>query len=103
MSVTSAKGFVASGVAAGIRRQGRKDLAVVRSVPAAVGAAMFTRNNVQAACLQVSREHLAYSDRELERIVRLRVMREAKAAESRERKRQAQTLKEERQQWQSPR
>jgi hypothetical protein len=51
----------------------------------------------------ISREHLAYSERELERIVRLRDMRQAKAAESRERKRQekaeakalkAQTLKE---------
>ena len=62
MSVTAAKGFVASGVAAGIRRQGRKDLAIVRSVPPAVGAAMFTRNNVQAACLQVSREHLALAE-----------------------------------------
>ena len=62
MSVTAAKGFVASGVAAGIRRQGRKDLAIVRSVPRAVGAAMFTRNNVQAACLQVSREHLALAE-----------------------------------------
>ncbi|HWE82372.1 MAG TPA: bifunctional glutamate N-acetyltransferase/amino-acid acetyltransferase ArgJ [Gaiellaceae bacterium] len=62
MSVTAAKGFVASGVAAGIRRRDRKDLAIVRSVPHAVGAAMFTRNRVQAACLQVSREHLALAD-----------------------------------------
>ncbi len=62
MSVTAAKGFVASGVAAGIRRRERKDLAIVRSVPHAVGAAMFTRNQVQAACLQVSREHLALAD-----------------------------------------
>jgi glutamate N-acetyltransferase/amino-acid N-acetyltransferase len=62
MSVTAAKGFVASGVPAGIRRQNRKDLAVVRSVPHAVGAAMFTRNNVQAACLQVNRQHLALAD-----------------------------------------
>ena len=58
MSVTAAKGFVASGVAAGIRRAGKKDLAIVRSVPPAVGAAMFTRNQVQAACLQVTRSHL---------------------------------------------
>ena len=43
MSVTAARGFVASGVAAGIRRRDRKDLAIVRSVPHAVGAAMFTR------------------------------------------------------------
>ncbi len=62
LSVTSAKGFVASGVAAGIRRRERKDLAVVRSLPRAVGAAVFTRNLVQAACLQVNREHLALAD-----------------------------------------
>ena len=52
MSVTAAKGFVASGVAAGIRRRDRKDLAIVRSLPPAIGAAMFTRNRVQAACLR---------------------------------------------------
>jgi glutamate N-acetyltransferase / amino-acid N-acetyltransferase len=62
MSVTAAGGFVASGVAAGIRRRDRKDLAVVRSIPHAVGAAMFTQNRVQAACLQVSREHLELAD-----------------------------------------
>lgn len=59
MSVTAAKGFVASGVAVGIRRRERRDLALVRSTVPAVGAAMFTRNKVQAACLQVCREHLS--------------------------------------------
>jgi glutamate N-acetyltransferase/amino-acid N-acetyltransferase len=62
VSVTSAKGFVASGIAAGIRRRERKDLAIVRSVSPAVGAAMFTRNRVQAACIQVSRKHLSLAD-----------------------------------------
>jgi glutamate N-acetyltransferase/amino-acid N-acetyltransferase len=62
MSVTAAKGFLASGIAAGIRRQDRRDLAIVRSVPHAAGAAMFTRNRVQAACLEVNREHLALTD-----------------------------------------
>ncbi len=62
MSVTAAKGFVASGVVAGIRRRDRKDLAIVRSLPPAVGAAMFTRNRVQAACLQVTRGHLALAE-----------------------------------------
>jgi glutamate N-acetyltransferase / amino-acid N-acetyltransferase len=57
MSVTSPKGFVASGVHAGIRRE-KKDVALVRSVEPAVGAAMFSRNKVQAACLQVNRAHL---------------------------------------------
>jgi glutamate N-acetyltransferase / amino-acid N-acetyltransferase len=62
LSVTAAQGFVASGVAAGIRRQDRKDLAIVRSLVPAVGAAMFTRNRVQAACLQVNRQHLAVAE-----------------------------------------
>ena len=62
MSVTAAKGFVASGVAVGIRRRERKDLAIVRSLAPAVGAAMFTRNKVQAACLQVCREHLSLAE-----------------------------------------
>lgn len=58
MSVTAAEGFVASGVACGIRRRGR-DLAVVRSLAPSIGAAMFTINQVQAAPLVVSRAHLA--------------------------------------------
>jgi glutamate N-acetyltransferase/amino-acid N-acetyltransferase len=62
VSVTAATGFAASGVAAGIRRRERKDLAIVRSLSPAVGAAMFTRNKVQAACLQVCREHLAIAE-----------------------------------------
>jgi glutamate N-acetyltransferase/amino-acid N-acetyltransferase len=49
MSVTAATGFAASGVAVGIRRRDRRDLAIVRSLAPAVGAAMFTRNKVQAA------------------------------------------------------
>jgi glutamate N-acetyltransferase/amino-acid N-acetyltransferase len=58
MSVTAPKGFVASGVAAGIRHA-KKDVAVVRSTERAVGGAMFSRNKVQAACLQLNRAHLA--------------------------------------------
>jgi glutamate N-acetyltransferase / amino-acid N-acetyltransferase len=62
MSVTAARGFAASGVAVGIRRRERKDLAIVRSLTPAVGAAMFTRNKVEAACLQVCREHLSLAE-----------------------------------------
>lgn len=58
MSVTAAQGFVASGVAAGIRPSGKPDVAVVRSVPRAVGAALWTTNRVQAAPVTVSRRHL---------------------------------------------
>ena len=58
MSVTAAEGFVASGVAAGIRPSGLPDVAVVRSVPRAVGAALWTTNRVQAAPVTVSKRHL---------------------------------------------
>ena len=57
MSVTAAAGFVASGVRAGIKRDGR-DLALVRSLPRATGAAMWTQNRVQAAPVLVSKAHL---------------------------------------------
>jgi glutamate N-acetyltransferase/amino-acid N-acetyltransferase len=57
MSVTAAKGFVAAGVEAGIRRE-RKDLALLRSLPRATGAAMWTQNRVQAAPVVVSKAHL---------------------------------------------
>jgi glutamate N-acetyltransferase / amino-acid N-acetyltransferase len=62
MSVTSAAGYVASGVHCGIRRnRERRDLALVRSTAPATGAAMFSRNKVQAACLLVNREHLQHA------------------------------------------
>jgi glutamate N-acetyltransferase/amino-acid N-acetyltransferase len=44
-------------VEAGIRRE-RKDLALLRSLPRATGAAMWTQNRVQAAPVVVSKAHL---------------------------------------------
>jgi glutamate N-acetyltransferase/amino-acid N-acetyltransferase len=61
LSVTAAQGFEAAGVAAGIRYS-KKDVALVRSTLPAVGGAMFSRNKVQAACLQVNRTHLDVAD-----------------------------------------
>ena len=58
MSVTAAKGFVASGVHCGIRKNGKRDLALVRSLVPATGTAMFTTNRMLAAPVIVSREHL---------------------------------------------
>ena len=58
MSVTAPKGFVAAGIHCGIRKNGRRDLALVRSLEPATGAGMFTANRVQAAPVVVSREHL---------------------------------------------
>jgi glutamate N-acetyltransferase/amino-acid N-acetyltransferase len=57
VSVTAAAGFLASGVAAGIRRAS-PDLALVHSHVPAVGGAVWTTNRVQAAPVIVSRSHL---------------------------------------------
>jgi glutamate N-acetyltransferase/amino-acid N-acetyltransferase len=57
MSVTAAKGFSASGVAARISKLG-PDLALVVGSGDSVGAGMFTANRVQAAPVVVSKEHL---------------------------------------------
>jgi glutamate N-acetyltransferase / amino-acid N-acetyltransferase len=59
MSVTAPKGFVAAGVHCGIRKNGKRDLAIVRSLEPATGAGMFTVNRVQAAPLVVCKDHLA--------------------------------------------
>jgi glutamate N-acetyltransferase/amino-acid N-acetyltransferase len=61
MSVTAAQGFVASGVAAGIRREA-PDVALVRSLPRSVGAAVWTTNRVQAAPVEVSRRNLELAE-----------------------------------------
>jgi glutamate N-acetyltransferase/amino-acid N-acetyltransferase len=57
MSVTAPKGFVASGVHAQIRKE-KRDLAIVRSLEPATGAAMWTQNRVLAAPVVVSKRHL---------------------------------------------
>ncbi len=57
MSVTAPKGFLASGVHSGLRRNA-PDLALVRSLVPATGAAMFTANRMQAAPVVISKEHL---------------------------------------------
>jgi len=63
MSVTAPSGFVASGVACGIKGDGALDLALVATedggaVPA---AGVFTSNRAAAAPVEVSRAHLASS------------------------------------------
>ncbi|HET6858681.1 MAG TPA: bifunctional glutamate N-acetyltransferase/amino-acid acetyltransferase ArgJ [Streptomyces sp.] len=59
MSVTSAKGFTAHAVAAGIKESGGLDLALVfNSGPSRAAAGVFTSNRVQAAPVRWSREVL---------------------------------------------
>ena len=56
MSVTTPKGFRAAGVASGIKKSGKKDLAlVVNDGPLRTAAAVFTSNRVEAAPVTWSR------------------------------------------------
>ena len=56
-SVTEAQGFLAAGVAAGLKKSGKKDLAlVVNEGPEYTAAAVFTTNRFPAAPVQWSRE-----------------------------------------------
>ena len=57
--MTKAHGFLAGGVAAGIKESGTADIAMLVSEHPATAAAVFTRNVVQAAPLLVSRAHVA--------------------------------------------
>ncbi|MFD3680841.1 bifunctional glutamate N-acetyltransferase/amino-acid acetyltransferase ArgJ [Streptomyces sp. NPDC058613] len=60
MTVTAAQGFLASGVAAGIKQSGDPDLAlVVNRGPSYAAAGVFTSNRVQAAPVRWSRQVLA--------------------------------------------
>ena len=59
-SVTSPKGFVAAGVAAGIKASGKQDLAlVVNEGPLFDAAGVFTSNRIFAAPVQWSRDAVA--------------------------------------------
>ncbi len=53
------KGFAAAGIAAGIRKIGKKDLGLIFSRTPAAAAAVFTRNRVQAAPVRLDRERIA--------------------------------------------
>jgi glutamate N-acetyltransferase/amino-acid N-acetyltransferase len=59
--VTSARGFRAAGIAAGIKANQSLDLALVVSDTVARAASVFTTNRAVAAPVVVSREHLARS------------------------------------------
>lgn len=56
--VTAPKGFKANGIAAGIKRSGKRDLALIVSDVPANSAAVFTKNSIKAAPLIVSQKHI---------------------------------------------
>jgi glutamate N-acetyltransferase/amino-acid N-acetyltransferase len=68
-SITSPKGFRASGTTAGIKQSGKPDMAlIVSDVPAAC-AAVFTQNRVAAAPVQISKQHVASHGERMQAIV----------------------------------
>ncbi len=58
-TITAAKGFLAAGVAAGVKASGKRDLGLLYCPEGATAAAMFTTNRIVAATVEVCREHAA--------------------------------------------
>ena len=56
--ITAVPGILASGIAAGIKPSGKKDLALVYSSSPARAAAVFTTNQIKGAPVLVSQEHV---------------------------------------------
>ena len=56
--VSTAKGFKANGLSAGIKRSGKPDLGLIYSDILACGACLFTLNSVKAAPVIVSQKHI---------------------------------------------
>lgn len=61
-TITSPQGFKANGFWAGVKRSGKPDLGLVFSQFPCTSAAMFTRNSVKAAPIQVCMKHIKKSD-----------------------------------------
>ncbi|AFV12721.1 arginine biosynthesis bifunctional protein ArgJ [Thermacetogenium phaeum DSM 12270] len=67
--ITAPKGFLAAGMAAEVRKRGRRDLALLYSEAPAAAAALFTQNQVQAAPVLVTREHLMQTEGQARAVV----------------------------------
>ncbi len=57
-TITAPKGFVASGIACGIKQSGNPDLALIACPTGAKAAAVFTTNQVVSAAVNVCRQHV---------------------------------------------
>jgi len=56
--VTAPEGFFATGIACGLKKDGKKDLAIVCSEDSAAAAGVFTTNKVKGHSLQLTMEHI---------------------------------------------
>jgi glutamate N-acetyltransferase/amino-acid N-acetyltransferase len=59
VSVTRPRGFLAAGVAAGLKPSGRPDLALLVGAPGTTAAGLFTTNRAAAAPVVIGRERIA--------------------------------------------
>jgi glutamate N-acetyltransferase / amino-acid N-acetyltransferase len=57
--VCAARGFLAAGVSAGVKKSGRRDVALIVSERPSAAAALFTTNKIAAAPVKLSRVHAA--------------------------------------------
>ena len=56
--ITAPEGFFATGVACGLKKDGKKDLAIICSEDSAAAAGVFTTNKIKGHSLQVTMEHI---------------------------------------------
>ena len=66
-TVTGPKGFLAAGVACGIKKSGKPDIGLIVCPTGATAAAMFTTNSIVSAAVTTSKKHL--KSRQIEAIV----------------------------------
>ena len=57
-TITAPKGFLAAGVACGIKKSGKADLAMLVCPTGAKAAAVFTTNKITSAAVEVSKKHI---------------------------------------------
>ena len=60
--ITSPLGFKANGIACGLKKSGKPDLALIYSLVPATAAAVFTKNAVKAAHIMVDAKHLRFGE-----------------------------------------
>jgi glutamate N-acetyltransferase/amino-acid N-acetyltransferase len=58
-TITAPRGFLAAGLASGVKVSGKHDLGLLVCPTGATAAAVFTTNRIVSAAVQVSREHMA--------------------------------------------
>lgn len=58
-SITAPRGFLAQGVSAEIKKKDKKDVAIIFSQKPCTAAGVFTTNQVRAACVDITKAHLA--------------------------------------------